>query len=54
MTRATGSSRSCFLLTVYSLSVFGYKEVINWISTGHLAMSVCKVVSSAVEKGCLL
>ena len=42
-------------LTVYSFSIFGYKERYQSdFSIGHLVMSVCKVASCAVEKECLL
>ena len=44
-----------FLLTVYSLSIFGYEECNQFgFSIDHLLMSMCKVVSCVVEKGCLL
>ena len=44
-----------FLLTVYNLSIFGYKEC-NQSDFGidHLVKSMCKVISCFVEKGCLL
>ena len=52
MGRTTVRSRSCFFLTAYSFSIFGYKEC-NQSEFGidHLVMSMCKVVSCVVEKG---
>ena len=44
-----------FLLTVYSFSIFVYKEYNQIdVSIGRLVMSICKVVSSVVEKGYFL
>ena len=44
-----------FLLTVHSFSIFGYKECNQSdFGTDHLVMSMCKVVSCFVEKGCLV
>ena len=44
-----------FLLTVYSFSIFGFKEY-NQPDFGvdHLVMSMCRVVSCVVGRGCLL
>ena len=44
-----------FLLTVYSFSIFSYKEC-NQCGFGidYLLMSMCKVISCVVEKGDLL
>ena len=41
-----------FVLTVYSFSIFGYKEC-NQSDSGidHLLMSMFKVISCIVEKG---
>ena len=40
-----------FILTVYSFSIFSYKEYNQSdFSTDHLVMSMCKVISSIVEK----
>ena len=44
-----------FLLTVYSFSIFNYKECNQFdFSIDHLVMYMCKVVSWFVEKGCML
>ena len=44
-----------FLLTVQSFSIFGCKEY-NKSDFGihHLVMSICRVVSCIVGRGCLL
>ena len=43
------------LLAVYSFSIFGYKECNQYdFGIDHLLMSLCKVISCVVEKGCLL
>ena len=44
-----------FLLSVNSFSIFSHKEC-NWFDFGidHLVMFMCKIVSCAVEKLCLL
>ena len=44
-----------FLLTIYSVSIFGCKEY-NQSDFGidHLVMSTCRVVSCVVGRGCLL
>ena len=49
------SSKSCFLLTVLSFSIFGCKEY-NQSDFGidHLVMSMCRVFSCVVGRGCLL
>ena len=43
------------LLTVYSFSIFNYKEY-NQSDFGidHLVMSMCRVFSCVVRRGCLL
>ena len=52
---ATVSFRSCFLLTVESFSTFGCKEFNQSdFSVGHLVMSMCRVFSCVVGRGCLL
>ena len=52
---ATVSSRSCFFLTVQSFSIFSYKECNQSdFSINHLVMSMCRVVSCVVGRGCLL
>ena len=44
-----------FLLTVESFSIFGYKEHSQFdFSIDHLVISMCRIVSCVVGKGCLL
>ena len=44
-----------FLLTVWSFSIFGYKEYNQSdFDIDHLVMSMCSVFSCVVERGCLL
>ena len=51
MILATVSSRSCFLLTVYSFCIYNYKECNQSdFDIDHLVMSMCKVISCVVEK----
>ena len=51
---ATVSSRSCFCC-LYRASLFSCKEHNHSdFNVDHLLMSTCRVVSSVVEKGCLL
>ena len=52
---ATVSSWSCFLLTVYSFSIFGCKEYNQSdFNVGQLVMSMCRVFFCVVGRGCLL
>ena len=52
---ATISFWSCFLPTVESFSIFGCKECNQSIlGIDHLVMSMCRVVSYVVGRGCLL
>ena len=44
-----------FLLTVWSFSIFGCKEYNQFdFSVDHLVMSMCRVFSRIVGRGCLL
>ena len=44
-----------FLLTIYSFSVFGFKEYNQSdFGIGHLVMSMCRVFSSVFGRKCLL
>ena len=52
---ATVSSQSCFSPTVWSFSIFGCKEYNQSdFNVGHLVMSMCRVFSCVVGRGCLL
>ena len=43
------------LLTVYSFSIFSYKECDQFdFGIDHLVMSMCKFISCVVARGCLL
>ena len=49
------SSPSLVLLTVYSFSIFSYKEYNQCdLAVDHLVMSRCRVVSCVVGRGCLI
>ena len=44
-----------FLLTEWSISIFGCKEYSHSdFGIDHLVMSLCRVISCVVERGCLL
>ena len=46
-----GQLQVLFLLTIYSFSIFGHKECSQFdFDTDHPVMSMCKVISCAVEK----
>ena len=46
-----------FLLTVWSFAIFSYKEYNQSdfsVSIDHVVMSMCRVISCVVRRGCLL
>ena len=50
-----GQLQVLFLLTVYSFSIFGYKECNQFdFCIDHLVMTMYKIVSCVVEKGSFL
>ena len=52
---ATVISQSCFLLTVCSISIFGCKEYNQSdFSIDYLVISMCRVFSCVVGRGCLV